>query len=63
VTDQADVDSRDGDDDDDDERQELDRDAKPERDDHLADVEPGAGCTEVWEHLSEYRNGDGPDEE
>jgi hypothetical protein len=24
-------------------------------DDHLADVEPGAGCTEIWEHLSERR--------
>ncbi|MFB6087637.1 MAG: hypothetical protein ABEJ85_03875 [Haloarculaceae archaeon] len=26
-----------------------------ERDDHLADVEDGAGCTEIWEHLSEQR--------
>ncbi len=24
-------------------------------DDHLADVEEGAGCTEIWEHLSEKR--------
>ncbi len=24
-------------------------------DDHLADVEEGAGCTEIWEHLSEQR--------
>ncbi len=24
-------------------------------DDHLADVEEGAGCTEIWEHLSERR--------
>ncbi|AHG02626.1 hypothetical protein HALDL1_02555 [Halobacterium sp. DL1] len=24
-------------------------------DDHLADVEPGAGCTEIWEYLSERR--------
>ncbi|MFB6156806.1 MAG: hypothetical protein ABEJ34_03070 [Haloferacaceae archaeon] len=24
-------------------------------DDHLADVEDGAGCTEIWEHLSEQR--------
>jgi hypothetical protein len=23
--------------------------------DHLADVEEGAGCTEIWEHLSERR--------
>jgi hypothetical protein len=22
---------------------------------HLDDVEPGAGCTEIWEHLSERR--------
>ncbi|CCQ33487.1 hypothetical protein HLRTI_000312 [Halorhabdus tiamatea SARL4B] len=35
----------------------------PERDDeranqdHLADVEVGAGCTEIWEHLSEGRAG------
>ena len=26
------------------------------RDDHLADVEDGCGCTEVWEHLSENRD-------
>ena len=26
------------------------------RDDaHLEDVEPGAGCTEIWEHLAEKR--------
>lgn len=25
-------------------------------DDHLADVEEGAGCTEIWEHLSEQRD-------
>lgn len=24
-------------------------------DDHLKDVEVGAGCTEIWEHLSEKR--------
>jgi len=23
---------------------------------HLADVEAGAGCTEIWEHLSETRD-------
>jgi hypothetical protein len=23
---------------------------------HLDDVEPGAGCTEIWEHLSEQRS-------
>lgn len=28
---------------------------QPEDDDHLADVEEGAGCTEIWEHLSEQR--------
>jgi hypothetical protein len=28
-----------------------------ERDDaHLQNVEPGAGCTEIWEHLSENRD-------
>jgi len=27
-------------------------------DDHLADVEEGAGCTEIWEHLSEQREDD-----
>lgn len=26
--------------------------------DHIADVEPGAGCTEIWETLSEYREED-----
>ena len=34
----------------------------PEREDqsdrdHLADVEVGAGCTEIWEHLSDERAG------
>jgi hypothetical protein len=24
-------------------------------DDHLVDVEDGAGCTEIWAHLSEQR--------
>jgi hypothetical protein len=34
----------------------ADRKETPDRDDdHLADVEPGAGCTEIWEHLSERR--------
>jgi hypothetical protein len=23
--------------------------------DHLADVDPGCGCAELWEHLSEQR--------
>lgn len=28
-----------------------------ERDDaHLDDVEEGAGCTEIWEHLAEQRD-------
>ncbi|UHQ98327.1 hypothetical protein HYG81_19865 (plasmid) [Natrinema zhouii] len=27
-----------------------------ERDDaHLSDIEEGAGCTEIWEHLAEKR--------
>lgn len=30
--------------------------AEDERvDEHLADIEEGAGCTEIWEHLSEKR--------
>lgn len=29
---------------------------------HLSDVEDGAGCTEIWEHLSERRD-DESDEE
>jgi hypothetical protein len=27
-------------------------------DEHLADVDDGCGCTEVWEHLSENRADD-----
>ena len=27
-------------------------------DDHLEDIEEGAGCTEIWEHLSEQRDDD-----
>lgn len=38
-----------------------DAEAEAERDEdarnHLSDVEPGAGCTEIWEHLSETRDG------
>ncbi len=26
--------------------------------DHLADVDDGCGCAEIWEHLSERRAGD-----
>jgi hypothetical protein len=26
--------------------------------DHLEDVKPGSGCTEIWEHLSEKRDED-----
>ncbi|ACV11928.1 conserved hypothetical protein [Halorhabdus utahensis DSM 12940] len=32
------------------------RDERSEQD-HLEDVEVGAGCTEIWEHLSENRGG------
>ncbi|MFD1644067.1 hypothetical protein [Haloarchaeobius litoreus] len=40
---------------------ETDDEADDERNDdrhdaHLRDVEPGAGCTEIWEHLSEERD-------
>jgi hypothetical protein len=27
----------------------------PRADDHLEDVQDGAGCTEIWEHLSDRR--------
>lgn len=27
-------------------------------DDHLTDVPDGAGCTEIWEHISERRDAD-----
>ncbi|WP_256302063.1 hypothetical protein [Haloarchaeobius salinus] len=42
-------------------RVECDDDADDEReterhDAHLRDVDPGAGCTEIWEHLSEERD-------
>ncbi|MFC6954156.1 hypothetical protein [Halorubellus litoreus] len=34
-----------------------DEDRSGDRDDaHLRDVDPGAGCTEIWEHLSETRD-------
>ncbi|GAB3671332.1 hypothetical protein [Halopiger thermotolerans] len=33
----------------------------PDRDDsHLDDIEEGAGCTEIWEHLAEKRDEDAP---
>ncbi len=52
MTDEPDDDSRDGGDD------------RPGRDDdHLADVEPGAGCTEIWEALSEFRGSEDSEEE
>ena len=28
---------------------------------HLDGLEPGAGCAEIWEHLSERREGTGSD--
>ena len=37
--------------------EEADDDREESRHDaHLRDVEPGAGCTEIWEHLSEERD-------
>jgi len=39
--------------------EETDEEAEQRRDDaHLRDVEEGAGCTEIWEHLSETRDED-----
>jgi len=35
--------------------EDVDEEADEAVDDHLADVEEGAGCTEIWEHLSEQR--------
>lgn len=32
-------------------------------DEHLQDVPDGAGCTEIWEHLSHERDGDDEDDE
>jgi hypothetical protein len=29
--------------------------------DHLDSVEDGCGCTEIWEHLSERRDGEAAD--
>lgn len=45
--------------------QSTDSATSPDRDDeHLADVDAGAGCTEIWEYLSERRNANGdPDPE
>ncbi|MFC4549315.1 MULTISPECIES: hypothetical protein [Halorussus] len=31
-------------------------------DDHLTEVPDGSGCTEIWEHLSERRDGNDGDE-
>lgn len=31
---------------------------EPRDDGHLNDVPDGAGCTEIWEHLSDQRNAD-----
>lgn len=30
---------------------------------HLNDVEDGAGCTEIWEHMAEQRDEDGERDE
>lgn len=38
-------------------RHDADGEAEP-ADAHLSDVEPGAGCTEIWEHLSARREAD-----
>ncbi|MFD1633257.1 hypothetical protein ACOZ4L_08685 [Haloplanus ruber] len=39
----------------------AERDDGAEERNHLSDVEAGAGCTEIWEHLSETRDGAGQD--
>lgn len=35
---------------------ERERDEAEENRAHVSDVEVGAGCTEIWEHLSEQRS-------
>lgn len=35
--------------------QEEEAETESDDEDHLADVEDGAGCTEIWERLSERR--------
>ncbi len=32
--------------------------SEPRDDDHLQNVPDGAGCTEIWEHLSDGRDED-----
>jgi hypothetical protein len=34
----------------------AERDGDAEERNHLSDVDAGAGCTEIWEHLSETRD-------
>ncbi len=36
----------------------AEQDAEESSDDHLADVPDGAGCTGIWEYLSERRKDD-----
>ncbi|MFA9501960.1 hypothetical protein ACERIM_04170 [Natrinema sp. H-ect1] len=33
----------------------LEQETKERDDAHLDDIEEGAGCTEIWEHLAEKR--------
>ncbi len=33
----------------------MPRDREPDDADHLADVDDGCGCTEIWEHMSDQR--------
>ena len=33
----------------------------PEMTEHLDDLQDGCGCTEIWEHLSEKREGNDED--
>jgi hypothetical protein len=35
----------------------AERDDAPDERRHLSEVAAGAGCTEIWEHLSETRDG------
>ena len=42
----------------DEKRADAERTSEERADAHLADIDDGSGCTEIWEHLSERRDSD-----
>lgn len=42
-----------------DDQQEMDDHEELDDQDHLTDLPDGSGCTEIWEHLAEKRDGGG----